>query len=241
MSGTSSAKSRLTALKADVPAARKTRRAKNPTVALGPRFEKALLFAKRQHAGQTRKETTVPYLAHLLAVASLVLEAGGEEDMAIAGLLHDVVEDCGGAPMLREVNQRFGPEVARMVEGCTDSFTLPKLPWRYRKEEYLRRLQGKDRQTRLVSSADKLHNARSILSDYRVHGERVWERFAGKREGTLWYYRALLDEFQRHGPARLTDELELVVKELERLTSRAISAPSKSESIAKAKRRSAAR
>ncbi len=241
MSRPASAKSGLTALKADVPAARKARPAKSPEVVLGPRFEKALLFAKRQHAGQIRKETTVPYLAHLLAVASLVLEAGGDEDMAIAALLHDVVEDCGGAPMLREVNKRFGSEVARMVEGCTDSFTVPKLPWRQRKEEYLRNLQEKDRKTRLISSADKLHNARSILSDYRALGERVWERFIGKREGTLWYYRALLDEFKRDGPARLTDELELVVKELERLTRQAVSSPAKSKSIAKAKRPSAAR
>src|SRR5579862_6640323 len=109
---------------------------------LGPRFEEALLFATRKHAGQTRKSTAVPYIAHLLSVAGLVLEAGGDEDLAIAALLHDVVEDCGGAPMLEEVRRRFGDRVAHVVEGCTDDDTAidPKPPWRERKEKHLRHL-----------------------------------------------------------------------------------------------------
>src|SRR5579872_38238 len=172
-------------------------KSKSETVTLGPRFEKALLFAKRKHDGQTRKSTTVPYIAHLLGVASLVLEAGGDEDLTIAALLHDVVEDCGGAPMLNEVRRRFGSRVAKIVDGCTDAYSIPKPPWLERKVSYINRLKKEDAETRLVSAADKLNNVRSILSDYRAIGESVWSRFSGGREGTLWYYRTLRDEFLR--------------------------------------------
>lgn len=184
-------------------------------VKLGPRFLRAFSFAAEKHAGQARKASTTPYLAHLMGVASLVLEFGGNEDLAIAALLHDVVEDCGGAPMLKEVRRRFGSRVATIVEGCTDSDTYPKPPWRERKETYLRHLKSADAETRLVSAADKLNNVRSILSDYREVGEGLWARFSGGREGTLWYYRALLEEFLRRKPNRLIRELELAVGELE--------------------------
>jgi (p)ppGpp synthase/HD superfamily hydrolase len=150
-----------------------------------------------------------------MGVASLVLEFGGDEDLAIAALLHDVVEDCGGAPMLTEVRRRFGSRVAKIVEGCTDSDTDPKPPWRERKETYIRHLKHADAETRLVSAADKLNNVRSILSDYREVGESIWDRFNGGREGTLWYYRALLEEFVRRKPSRLIRELELAIRELE--------------------------
>jgi (p)ppGpp synthase/HD superfamily hydrolase len=149
-----------------------------------------------------------------MGVASLVLEFGGDEDLAIAALLHDVVEDCGGAPMLKEVRRKFGSRVAKIVDGCTDSDTDPKPPWRGRKETYIRHLKSADTETRLVSAADKLNNVRSILSDYREVGELIWDRFSGGREGTLWYYRALLEEFLRK-PNRLIRELELAVRELE--------------------------
>jgi (p)ppGpp synthase/HD superfamily hydrolase len=152
-----------------------------------------------------------------MGVASLVLEAGGDEDLAIAALLHDVVEDCGGAPMLKEVRRRFGVRVAKVVDGCTDADTDPKPPWRERKETYIRHLKKADTGTRLVSAADKLNNVRSIVSDYRAIGESVWSRFNGGREGTLWYYRTLRDEFLRHTPNRITRELELAVNELESL------------------------
>ncbi len=155
-----------------------------------------------------------------MGVASLVLEAGGDEDLAIAALLHDVVEDCGGAPMLKEVRRRFGTRVAKIVEGCTDADTDPKPPWRERKENYIQRLKQADDDTHLVSAADKLNNVRSILRDYREVGESVWSRFKGGREGTLWYYRTLRDEFLRHKPNRLTRELELAVSDLESLTGR---------------------
>jgi (p)ppGpp synthase/HD superfamily hydrolase len=184
-------------------------------VKLGSRFRRAFLFAAEKHAGQTRKASTIPYIAHLMGVASLALEAGGDEDLAIAALLHDVVEDCGGAPMLKEVRRRFGARVAKIVDGCTDADTCPKPPWRERKESYLRHLKKADADIRLVSAADKLNNVRSILTDYRELGESVWSRFKGGREGTLWYYRALLDEFLRRPPNRVTRELALAVKELE--------------------------
>jgi GTP pyrophosphokinase len=184
-------------------------------VKLGPQFLRAFEFAAEKHAGQTRKASTIPYIAHLMGVASLVLEAGGDEDLAIAALLHDVVEDCGGAPVLNEVRRRFGARVAKVVDGCTDVDTHPKPSWRERKEAYLRQLRNADAYTRLVSAADKLNNVRSILTDYRTVGESVWVRFKGGREGTLWYYRALLDEFLRRKPNRITRELELAVNDLE--------------------------
>src|ERR1700691_2653926 len=184
-------------------------------VKLGPRFLRAFEFAAENHSGQTRKASTIPYIAHLIGVASLVLEAGGDEDLAIAALLHDVVEDCGGMPMLKEVRRRFGGRVARIVDGCTDSDTDPKPPWRERKETYIRHLKTADAETRLVSAADKLNNVRSILSDYREIGESIWARFNGGRDGTLWYYRALLNEFHRGRPNRVIREFELAVRELE--------------------------
>jgi GTP pyrophosphokinase len=189
---------------------------KNPrAIRLGPRFLRAFLFAADKHAGQTRKTTTVPYIAHLMGVASLVLEFGGDEDMAIAALLHDVVEDCGGKPMLKEVKRRFGSRVAKIVDGCTDAYGEPKPPWRERKENYLEHLKTADAETRFVSAADKLNNVRSILSDYRDIGESIWSRFNGGREGTLWYYRALLGEFKQNNGNRLVREFEIAVQELE--------------------------
>jgi (p)ppGpp synthase/HD superfamily hydrolase len=187
--------------------------------ALGIRLQRAFQYAAEKHAGQTRKQSAVPYLSHLMAVASLVLEAGGDEEMAIAALLHDVVEDCGGMPRLREIRKQFGPRVARIVAGCTDSFGEPKPEWVERKKDYLREVKHADRETRLVSASDKLHNVRTILADYRQQGEAIWTRFSGKKEGTLWYYRALSDEYQRRHRNRITHELAIVVEELERAAS----------------------
>ena len=195
---------------------RSPRRSKKNS-ALGPRFLRAFQFAAEKHQNQTRKASTIPYIAHLMGVASLVLEAGGAEDLAIAALLHDVVEDCGGAPMLKEVRRRFGARVAKIVDGCTDADTYPKAPWLERKQKYIARLKKEGADTHLVSAADKLNNVRSILSDYRAIGESVWSRFNGGREGTLWYYRTLRDEFLRHKPNRITRDFELAVHELESL------------------------
>ena len=187
-------------------------------IKLGPRFQRAFEFAAKQHAGQTRKASSIPYIAHLMGVASLVFEAGGDEDLAIAALLHDVVEDCGGAPMLNQIRRRFGPRVAKIVDGCTDAYQLPKAPWHDRKVSYINRLKKEDTETRLVSAADKLNNVRSILSDYRTIGESVWSRFNGGRDGTLWYYRTLRDEFLRSTPNRITRDFDLAVRDLESLT-----------------------
>jgi (p)ppGpp synthase/HD superfamily hydrolase len=197
----------------------KPRRVQRPQrkIRLGSRFLRAFEFAAKKHSGQTRKASSIPYIAHLMGVASLVLEVGGDEDLAIAALLHDVVEDCGGMPMLKEVRRRFGNRVAKVVEGCTDAFTDPKPPWRERKENYIRHLKRADADTRLVSAADKLNNMRSILSDYRAIGESIWSRFNGGREGTLWYYRTLKDEFLRHKVNRVTRDFALSVEELESL------------------------
>jgi len=185
---------------------------------LGPRLQRAFYYAAKKHDGQARKGTAVPYLSHLMAVASLVLEAGGDEDMAIAALLHDVVEDCGGMPRLKEIRRQFGARVAKIVEGCTHSFVEPKPDWIERKRGYLEEVKHADEETRLVSASDKLHNVRTILADYRKDGDAIWVRFNGKKEGTLWYYRALSDEYART-PNRITRELELAVSELERLCS----------------------
>ena len=204
-------------------------------IKLGPRFLRAFLFAAEMHSGQTRKASTIPYIAHLMGAAALVLEAGGDEDLAIAALLHDVVEDCGGAPMLKEVRRRFGSRVAKVVDGCTDADTDPKPPWRERKETYIRHLKKSDADTRLVSAADKLNNVRSILTDYREIGESIWPRFNGGRDGTLWYYRTLRDEFLRRKPTRITRELRLAVNELEAMAQgQAISDPGSSRSYIKA-------
>ena len=184
---------------------------------MGPRLQRAFRYAAKWHDGQSRKATAVPYLSHLMAVASLVLEAGGDEEMAIAALLHDVVEDCGGMPRLREIRKQFGGRVARIVEGCTDSFVEPKPDWIERKRGYLEEVKHADDETRLVSASDKLHNVRTILADYRKDGDAIWVRFNGKKDGTLWYYRALSDEYTRK-PNRITRELEIAVRELERMT-----------------------
>jgi len=196
---------------------RTPQKSSKPAVILGPRFLRAFHFAAEKHARQTRKASTIPYIAHLMGVASLVLEAGGDEDLAIAALLHDVVEDCGGAPMLKEVRRRFGERVAGIVDGCTDAYEIPKPPWRERKENYIRRLKRENVDTRLVSAADKLNNIRSILADYRAVGESVWSRFNGGRDGTLWYYRTLRGEFLRRNQNRITRDFDLALRELESL------------------------
>jgi len=185
-------------------------------MAYSSRFETALAFAARLHADQVRKGSGIPYISHLLAVAAISIEFGANEDEAIAALLHDAVEDQGGVPTEEMIRRLFGPVVAAIVRGCTDADTIPKPPWRARKEAYIAHLKGASPSVRLVSAADKLHNARTILSDYQRMGESVWELFKGGREGTLWYYRTLANEFRQLGPLPLARELDLVVTELER-------------------------
>ncbi len=188
---------------------------------LSPRFEEALVFATRLHATQMRKGSQVPYVAHLLAVTALVLEYGGDEETAIAALLHDAIEDQGGDVARIQIRARFGDRITAIVDGCTDAETLPKPPWQARKEAYLAHLPHAPADVRLVSAADKLHNARSILADYRQVGEDLWTRFTGGKGGTLWYYRALVSAYQQAGSTPLFEELDRTVTELERLAAAA--------------------
>ena len=181
------------------------------------RFEQALVFAAQLHKEQRRKGSGVPYISHLLAVTALVIEHGGDEDEAIAALLHDAIEDQGGPKAREEIRRRFGDRVTEIVDGCTDSETIPKPPWKERKRAYIARLGEASASVRLVSAADKLHNARSILNDYRGLGEEIWQRFAGRKAGTLWYYRSVLDVLSQAGTTPLIEELDRVVSQLERL------------------------
>ena len=179
----------------------------------------ALGVAARLHAGQQRKGSSVPYLTHLLGTCSIALDYGAGEDEAIAALLHDAIEDVQPTADARAAVAAFGPEVLRIVEGCTDSDVHPKPPWRERKEGYVDDLADADAPILLVSAADKLHNARSIVTDLRHHGEATWERFNGGRDGSLWYYRALVGAFRANPahPPDLVNELDRTVGEMESL------------------------
>ncbi len=165
------------------------------------RLSIAVSYAMTIHAGQTRKGTDIPYVSHLLGVASLVLEHGGDEEQAIAGLLHDAIEDCG-IEHEDEILRRFGPRVAGIVRACTDADVIPKPPWKERKLAYIAHLETVDRDALLVSCCDKLHNARAILTDLATHGDALFDRFNGGRDGTLWYYQVLADAFLRLIPGK---------------------------------------
>ena len=189
---------------------------------LTARFENALVYAARLHCSQKRKGSAIHYVAHLLSVAGIALLYGSDEDETIAALLHDAVEDQGGKRTRGEIALRFGEAVAAIVDGCTDTDRFPKPPWRKRKEDYIGHIQGAPASVLLVSAADKLENARSILKDHREIGDEVWSRFTGRKEGTLWYYREMVKAFRsaRNAPADkrlapLFDELARVVSELE--------------------------
>ncbi len=182
------------------------------------RFQNALDYAFQLHKTQRRKGTDIPYVSHLLGVTAIVLEAGGDEDQAIAALLHDAVEDQGGMKTLDAIRSRFGERVARIVDGCTDAYQIPKPPWKERKERYLERLPTESEDVHLVSLADKLHNARSIVLDLRQNGAKVYGRFRGGKAGTLWYYRSLVQFFNQFGPPALAFELAEAVGEMEALS-----------------------
>ncbi len=187
----------------------------NKEVILTERFKDALWMATDLHANHRRKGSGIPYIAHLLGVASLVLEYGGNEDETIAALLHDAVEDQGGKPTRQKIAEKFGETVAQIVDGCTDADTTPKPPWRERKEAYIAHIAAASSSVRLVSACDKLYNARTILADYRRVGDDIWERFkGGKKDGSLWYYQELVKEFKKSGSHPVYDELERVVNEL---------------------------
>ena len=186
---------------------------------LSEKFEEALIYATRAHGDQIRKKTGIPYVAHILGVTAIALEYGANETEAIGALLHDTVEDCGGAERLRDIREKFGNDVATIIDGCTDTYETPKPPWMERKRTYIKHLKDSDSSTRLVSASDKLHNTRAILAELRRHGAEVFERFAGKKDGTLWYYRTLVRTFRSHGDhADLISELDRVVTDIEKLT-----------------------
>lgn len=182
---------------------------------LSERFDRALAYATDLHRQQRRKGTDIPYVAHLLSVAALVLEHGGSEDQAIAALLHDAVEDQGGdepAARLEEIRRAFGDAVANIVADCTDAWEEPKPAWRARKEAYIASLRAKDEASLLVSLADKTHNARAIEADHREIGAALWDRFKGGRDGTVWYYESLVAQFAEVLPGRLAEELRGAVR-----------------------------
>jgi (p)ppGpp synthase/HD superfamily hydrolase len=167
---------------------------------LTARFAEALAYAFGVHSAQRRKGSGVPYVAHLMSVAAIALEH----------------EDQGGEAMRAEITRRFGPTVAEIVDGCTDAETIPKPPWRDRKEKFLARLPLASRSVHLVCAADKLHNARSLVEDHRVLGDKLWQRFNGGKEGTLWYYRGIVTALEAASPGPLVDQLARTVAELER-------------------------
>lgn len=185
------------------------------------RFASALTYAHQVHRGQFRKGTGIPYIAHILGVAALAIEYGADEDEAIAALLHDAAEDGGGEATLAEIRASFGDAVADIVLGCSDSLVEDpedKLQWQERKENYLAHLESASASVCLVSAADKLHNVRSITRDYHERGEEVWQRFQGRRAGTLWYYETVADTLLRRSRTPLTRDLQEAVDELLRLT-----------------------
>jgi (p)ppGpp synthase/HD superfamily hydrolase len=199
--------------------------AQTTTPKLSDRYDQALAYASELHRTQTRKGGDIPYLGHLLSVSSLVIEGGGTENQAIAGLLHDAVEDQGGPPILAEIERRFGPEVAKIVDECSDTDQEPKPPWEMRKKTYIDHLGYASEATILVSLADKLDNARAILRDYRLYGPELWQRFNVKDpQKHLWYYTSLLAVFRVRNTTWLVDELERVVGELENLVTAAANA-----------------
>ena len=188
---------------------------------LSGRFTDAIEYARHHHT-EFRKGTDIPYMAHLLGVAALVMgEAGGRvlvtEDMVLAALLHDVVEDHGGMTRLLEVEQRFGANVARMVKGLSDSFAegqQPKDEWKKRKSEYIERLRHEPDDVLLISAADKLYNAKAILDDFNEIGEAIWERFKRGADEQLWYFDELLAIYESRPRNRIVNDLKCVLREL---------------------------
>ena len=185
---------------------------------LTDRFVSALQFAHDVHRSQIRKDTTIPYVSHLLSVAGLVLESGGDEDLAIAGLLHDAVEDAeeiSGEEMSDRIRSKFGDRVANIVDGCSDAKSSPggsKPPWRSRKEAYIKHLRSASDDVLRVSIADKVHNARSIATDQDRLGAELWTRFSSSNEESRWYYTSLRDIYkERISDSYLIKELDIAI------------------------------
>jgi (p)ppGpp synthase/HD superfamily hydrolase len=188
---------------------------------LSDRFSQAFGFAFEVHREQTKKGGKVPYIAHLLEVTGLVLSYGGNEQEAIAALLHDAVEDHPDLASFEKIKEQFGTAVAQIVEACSDSSTIPKPPWKARKEKYIEHMHSANESVLMVATADKLVNARAVMRDYRLVGEQVWSRFNAGKSEQLWYYRTVakaLADAAGDGRARpLVDELKRAVERLEAL------------------------
>jgi len=184
---------------------------------LTDRFSSAVQLALQLHRHQKRKLSGVPYVGHLLRVAGMVLEYGGDEETAMAAVLHDAIEDQGGAEARELMRRQFGDRVVSIVDECSDTDQTPKPPWRQRKQRYLAHLAEASPSARLISAADKLDNLRSMLTSYRQSGEAIWEHFRGGRDGTLWYYQQVRDTLAQAGPAELADDLARAVAEFERV------------------------
>lgn len=181
------------------------------------RFGEAVRWAAELHQGQVRKATGVPYLSHLLAVCSIVLDHGGSESEAIAAVLHDAIEDTTATRA--DIEERFGPSVAAMVDACSDSESKPKPPWRERKQAHLDALRqmGADRSTLLVVAADKLHNARSVIDDHRHLGDAMWDRFNAGPDDQVWYYRSVSDIIAAQLGGTIAEDLSATIDQLDEI------------------------
>jgi (p)ppGpp synthase/HD superfamily hydrolase len=179
---------------------------------LTEKFTLAMSKSQEWHASQVRKGSEVPYFTHPMSVAALVLEDGGSEDEAIAALLHDTIEDCGGEVIRQKILALFGERILTLVDGCSEKIAVPKPPWRERKQEYLDRLRSSTPEVIRISLADKLHNCRSIDRDWQQEGDLVWEKFTAGKEGTLWYYRSLAAVFHDRTDSWMVDELSKLVE-----------------------------
>ncbi|MCL4694857.1 MAG: HD domain-containing protein [Candidatus Hydrogenedentes bacterium] len=183
-------------------------------MAYSTRIDDAFAFAHRVHRDQRRKGSGAPFITHVMSVAALVGEHGGDEEQLIAALLHDAVEDGEGRETLGEIRAAFGGRVADLVEGCTDAFVRPKPPWLERKENFIEAIKGAPPDLRLIVAADKIHNVRTIARDLQEEGACVWDRFQGKRDGSLWYYTRILEVLSNGWQHPILDELRRVVEQL---------------------------
>ena len=183
---------------------------------LSSRFDDAFVYAHGIHGAQTRKGNSSPYVGHLMGVASIVLDDGGSEDEAIGALLHDAAEDHGGRNRLEEIRTRFGDDVAKIVEDCTDSWETPKRPWLDRKRDYIEHARSLSAPSLRVAAADKVHNAYAILRDLRNVGEEVWTRFNAPADDVIAYYEGLVRAMREAGGGRLVEELDRIVKGIQR-------------------------
>jgi (p)ppGpp synthase/HD superfamily hydrolase len=187
---------------------------RNVYMALTQRFHDALIFIAKKHGDQVTNNTVYPYISHLMGVTSLVMEYGGDEDEAIAALLHGFNETQDGPEALQEIEAQFGKNVAEIVRGCNDADNTADLAWRPRKEAYLKHLQTASPSIRLVAAADKLYNARNLVANYRAHGTAIYEKCCGGRDGLLWYYKSLVRAFRSGKKEQIVEEFARVVADL---------------------------